>query len=80
METPKHKAIGTEMKTTTSEVRCDGCQDVISVLNLHGSGSNPEPIFVKLSGVRIGRKSLDFCTRRCFGAWCLQQYQEIRRE
>lgn len=50
------------MKTSTSEVRCDGCGQVIPVMH-------PTAIFATLRGPTIGHKKLDCCNVRCLENW-----------
>lgn len=57
------------MKTSTSEVRCDHCRDVIPVMRADGSGTNDKPIYLQLRGARVGHRKFDFCNLECFKAW-----------
>lgn len=50
------------MKTTTPEVRCDGCGAVIPVLHTTA-------IFATLRGPTIRHKKLDFCDGACLHRW-----------
>lgn len=50
------------MKTSTSEVRCDQCQDVIPAMTRLA-------LFVTLRGPDIGHKKADFCDWDCFQRW-----------
>lgn len=63
------------MKTSTSEVRCDHCKDVIQVMRPDGSGSNTAPVQLTLRGAKIGIRKYDFCTMDCLLHWT----PELRR-
>jgi hypothetical protein len=54
------------MKTTTSEVLCDACGQVIPVMY-------PTAIFATLRGPEIRHKKLDVCNMDCLAAWAIQQ-------
>ena len=51
------------MKTTTSEVRCDGCGKSMPVLEQRTA------IFVTLRGQTVGHKKADCCSAQCFRDW-----------
>lgn len=59
------------MKTTTSEVLCDGCKTVIMVLH-------PSAIFVTLRGPQIGHKKLDFHDITCFTQWATKERDTVK--
>lgn len=50
------------MKTTTSEVKCDACKNVIPVMH-------PTAIFATLKGPKIGHKKGDVCDGECLVVW-----------
>jgi len=50
------------VKTSTSEVRCDRCRDVIPAMH-------PTAVFVTLRGPRVGHRKFDFCNLDCFQFW-----------
>ncbi len=63
---------GAVLKTSTSEVRCDGCGDAIPVMH-------PTAIFATLRGPRIGHKKLDACNFDCLLAALRKLPDELQR-
>ena len=52
------------MKTTTTEVICDGCGKALDVLH-------PTRLFITLRGPVIGHKKADFHDHLCLSRWAV---------
>lgn len=51
-----------QVRTSTPEVLCDACGNVIPVMH-------PTAIFVTLRGPRVGHKKADLCDALCLANW-----------
>lgn len=50
------------MKTSTTEVRCDACEQPVPA-------RHPSAIFLTLRGPQVGHKKGDFCDAICLAKW-----------
>lgn len=56
------------MKTSTPEVRCDGCGLTIPL-------GSPRALFLTLRGIEVKHMKRDFCSWACFAFWAMREAQ-----